>query len=246
MDSLLKLKKVKNSDNAVNLRQLYNDVENFVRNLKSLDAETSTYACLLIPTLKVRLPDDLILLISRKFEGNVWTLDRLLKFISDELIAKETCGSIFNSKTKSHSNDTSKRGQYTANSLLSESREFRKDKNRCVYCNSESHSPSQCGKVSNVKSRIEILRKNSRCFLCLKSGHIFKNCTSSYICRKCDGKHHISLCSKLKKDQEKDESSAKSTDNVVAHVGVLKGTLLQTAKGKVAGINTDETWTNTI
>ena len=116
MDSLLKLKKVKNSDNAVNLRQLYNDVENFVRNLKSLDAETSTYACLLIPTLKVRLPDDLILLISRKFEGNVWTLDRLLKFISDELIAKETCGSIFNSKTKSHSNDTSKRGQYTANS----------------------------------------------------------------------------------------------------------------------------------
>ena len=101
---------------------------------------------LLIPILKARLPDDLILLISRKFEGNVWTLERLLKFISDELIAKETCGSIFNSKTKSHSNDTSKRGQYTANSLLSENREFRKDKNRCVYCNSESHSPSQCEK----------------------------------------------------------------------------------------------------
>ena len=37
----------------------------------------------------------------------------------------------------------------------------------------------------------------------------------------------------------------KSTDNVVARVGVLKGTLLQTAKGKVARINTDETWTTT-
>ena len=92
-------------------------------------------------------------------------------------------------------------------------------------------------KVSNVKSRIEI--DVSRCFLCLKSAHVFKNCTSSYIYRKCDGKHHISLCSKLKKDQEKDESSAKSTDNVVAHVGVAKGTLLQTANGKVAGINTE-------
>ena len=191
---------MENSDDVANLRQLHNDVENCVRNLKCLDVEISTDGCLLIPILKARLPDDLILLISRKFEGNVWTLDRLLKFISDELIAKETCGSIFNSKTKSHSNDTSKRGQYTANSLLSESREFRKDKNRCVYCNSESHSSSQCGKVSNVKSRIEILRKNSRCFLCLKSGHIFLNCTSIYIWRKCDGKHHISLCSKLKKD----------------------------------------------
>ena len=131
MDSLLKLKKVENSDDVVNLWQLYNDVENCVRNLKCLDIETSTHGCLLIPILRARLPDDLILLISRKFEGRVWTLDRLLKFISDELIAKETCGSIFNFKTKAHSNDSTRRGQYTANSLLSESREFCKDKNRC-------------------------------------------------------------------------------------------------------------------
>lgn len=50
------------------------------------------------------MPDDLILLISRKSEGNIWTLDKLLKFISDELIAKETCGSILNSKTNSVDN----------------------------------------------------------------------------------------------------------------------------------------------
>ena len=68
---------------------------------------------------------------------------------------------------------------------------------------------------------------------------------SSHICGKCDGKHHISLCSKLTKNQEKDEPSAESTDSVVAHVGVLKGTLLQTANGKVVGINTDKTWTTT-
>ena len=107
----------------------------------------------------------MILLVSRKFEE----LDRLLKFISNELIVKETCDYIFNSKYKSHSNGNSKRGQYNANSLLSDSREFRKDQNRCFYCNSESLSTLQCGKVSNVKSRISILRKNSRCFFCLKS-----------------------------------------------------------------------------
>ena len=89
---------MENSDNAVNLRQLFNNVENCVRNLKCLDVETSTYGCLFIPILKAKLPDDLVLLISRKFEGNVWTLHILLKFISDELIAKETCGTIFNSK----------------------------------------------------------------------------------------------------------------------------------------------------
>ena len=64
-----------NSDVVVNLRQLFNDAENCVRNVKCLDVETSTYGCLVIPILKARLPDDLVLLISRKFEGNVWTLD---------------------------------------------------------------------------------------------------------------------------------------------------------------------------
>ena len=81
---------MENSDVVVNLRQLFNDVENCVPNVKCLDVETSTYGCLVIPILKAKLPDDLVLLISRKFEGNVWTLGRLLKFISDELIAKET------------------------------------------------------------------------------------------------------------------------------------------------------------
>ena len=76
---------------------------------------------------------------------------------------------------------------------------------------SESHSLLQCGKVSNVKSLIETLRKSSRCFLCLNRENVFKNCTLSCICQKCDGKHHTSICSKLKKNQEKDESSVKST-----------------------------------
>ena len=97
---------------------------------------------------------------------------------------------------------------------------------------SESHSLLQCGKVSNVKSRIKTLRKSSRCFLCLNRENVFKNCTLSCICQKCDRKPHTSICSKLKKNQEKDEYSVKSTDDVVAHVGALKCTLLQIAKGK--------------
>ena len=170
MDSLLKLKKVENSDDVVNLRRLYNNVENCVRNLKCLDVETSTYGCLLIPIFKARLPDDLILLIPRKFEGNVWTLERLLKCISDELIAKETCGSIFNSKTKSHSNGTSKRGQYTANSLLSENGDFRKDRNRCFIVTVK----------TTLRCSVEKCLMQSHVFLlCLKRGHVFKNYASS-------------------------------------------------------------------
>ena len=115
--------------------------------------------------------------------------------------------------------------------MMNDGREFCKDKDRCVYCNSESHFPSQWEKLSNVKSRIEILRINFRRLSCLKSRYFFKNCISSYICEK--------------KDQEKAESSAKSAGNVVAHLGVRKGTLLQTPKGKVAGINRGDIWITT-
>ena len=61
MDSLLKIRKVKSSDDVINLRKLYNDTENCERNLKSLKVETSTYGCLIIPILKDRLPEELYL-----------------------------------------------------------------------------------------------------------------------------------------------------------------------------------------
>ena len=58
MDSLLKMKKVKNMENLNGLRILYTDVKNCVRNLKTLKVETSTYSCLLIPILKKKLLDE--------------------------------------------------------------------------------------------------------------------------------------------------------------------------------------------
>ena len=90
MDSLLKIRKVKSSDDVINLRKLYNDAENCERNFKILKVETSSEECLQIPILKDRLPHDLNLLISRKFGNEIWTLDVLLKYIWHKLLTKES------------------------------------------------------------------------------------------------------------------------------------------------------------
>ena len=92
MYSLLKITKIKHFNEGV--RKHYNDIKSCVRNLKSLKIETTTYDCLLIPILKERLPDDLIILISRKFAEELWTLDTLLKYYNKELQAKECCAKI--------------------------------------------------------------------------------------------------------------------------------------------------------
>ena len=42
---------------------------------------------------------------------------------------------------------------------------------KCVYCLNK-HPPSQCDKVTDVKARINVLKRFSKCFLCLTVGHV--------------------------------------------------------------------------
>lgn len=162
MESLIKIKKLKSSDDLEGLRKLYTDVEKCVRNLKSLKIETATYGCMLIPILNDRLPEDLCLLISRKFGSDLWTLDLLLKYLNEEIQAKERC-------TKNHaaSNDQKRERKYFSASGLNVQNDFRRQK--CVYCYKDEHSPSRCKRITNVKSRTEILRRFGKCFICLQS-----------------------------------------------------------------------------
>ena len=72
------------------MRKLYNEVETCVRNLRSLEVETKTYGCLLIPLLKDKLPEQMLLEISRGFGGAAWILEGFLKGLNNELQAKES------------------------------------------------------------------------------------------------------------------------------------------------------------
>ena len=48
--------------------------------------------------------------------------------------------------------------------------------------------------MTEVAARKAVLRRQRRCFLCLQTSHIVRNCTSKYRCKKCKGKHNISIC----------------------------------------------------
>ena len=157
--------------------------------MKPLRIESSTHGYLLIPLLKEKIPDKLNMIISSQFSGNVWTLELMLKYFNEELHANEICVP-FNST--SNEKDKNRAGYSCLHN-----RSYESKSHKCVYC-SGNHSPSQYKNMANKQSRIDILKKSYRCFLCLKLGHTLKTCPAKYIWRKCNWKHHISICDKGK------------------------------------------------
>ena len=80
---------VKNPNDVINLRKLYDKIEISVRNLDSLDVKKETYGNLLISIINARLPEELHLYLSRNFKNSLWNIDDLLTFLKTDVEAKE-------------------------------------------------------------------------------------------------------------------------------------------------------------
>ena len=66
----------------------------------------------------------------------------------------------------------------------------------------------------------------------MKSGYTLKTCSAKYICRKCNGKHHISICDKGE-NRNRHALQNDSPNSIVAFVDQNKSILLQTARADV-------------
>ena len=65
----------------------------------------------------------------------------------------------------------------------------------CVFCKG-SHSSHRCLKVTNVGARSDIIKRENRCFICLKLNHKSRDCRLKfYSCVNCNQRHNIALCS---------------------------------------------------
>ena len=66
----------------------------------------------------------------------------------------------------------------------------------CIFCNG-SHFNDCCNEYGDIQTRKKHLQKQGRCFICLKGGHISKECSNAqskacYYCGKVG--HHRSIC----------------------------------------------------
>ena len=189
MDDLLKLP-VCTKDTSSQLRLIYDQVFANVRGLESLGINATQYGSFLIPVIMSKLPAEVRLQIARVSVKDVWEVEELLTVIKTEVEAREISDTV---KVTEQEPITPRRGtQPTASALVVT--EGGNNKVSCVYCKAK-HFSASCGALTDVTTaRLDILRKEGRCFLCLSRGHRVSNCTSTRRCRKCNQKHHQSIC----------------------------------------------------
>ena len=193
---MLNLEPVVNAADIKGVRQLYNEMEIHIRSLKSLDVSSESYGTLLVPVILNKITEELRLLISRRFDKDKWEVSEVLVAFKEELEARERCAQMKASSTSSPQRDGIRsRGKtpFTASALYAG-----KDNSTspsCAFCG-QHHTSIKCSIVTNVAARRAILRKKGKCFLCLRSGNLARNCSSNLKCFKCGSHHHTALCEK--------------------------------------------------
>ena len=153
-------------------RAVLEGVEIQVRGLQSLGVNSAQYGALLIPIFMEKLPDELKLIVSRKHKEN-WELNSVLNAVKSEVETRER-SEIRPTTDKLASRKPPFSGNGTACALLTgEGKEF-----SCLFCKGN-HRASGCTIVTNMEDRKAILRKQGRCFICLRRGsHLARNCDS--------------------------------------------------------------------
>ena len=218
MDKLLKLPPVLSSRDVKGMRNICDSIEANVRSLEALDISSEKYGSLLAPIFMSKIPDEIRLTISRNTTAEIWELNGLLQSFKKELQARERCVSVSESRTDKKDNKESSENPFSASSLTA----FGKYQNiSCTYC-SQPHPSARCNVVTDIAARKAALRQRGRCFKCLKSNHISRNCTDGRTCFKCGGHHHISICAKILPSNKLDGSEMKQQSSTPSPVNPQK------------------------
>ena len=205
LDALFAVDTVHNS-NARGLRRLFDTVASHIRSLHALRVQPATYANRFCPTLLRKLPHELKLIISRSLPDDHWDLDVMLTTFEKELIARERSG------MTELSHQTHEDKPSTAAALISGNPSSAMPP--CCYCN-QVHKPASCSTVLQVDARKHILRRSGRCFVCLRKGHMSRECKSIGRCRLCKGRHHTSICEQATNSPLSEKGSIQSSQTSV-------------------------------
>ncbi|XP_078347108.1 uncharacterized protein LOC144632354 [Oculina patagonica] len=190
MEELLKLN-ICTVDKPGQLRFLYDKISVNIRGLEALGVKSDQYGSLLIPIIMAKLPAEIRVQMARNTSQDVWEIESLLDHIQSEIEAREISEKIKAATEQVKRPPPPKPPLPTAGAFFGATSKPESTVPKCVYC-TERHFSASCNKVTHINARRDILRRDKRCFMCLKKGHLVDQCDKS--CRNCKRRHHQSIC----------------------------------------------------
>ena len=209
METLLSFSAITADNHLRDLRRLFDQAEANIRSLRALGVEPESYGTMLSSVLLSKLPPELRLIVSRKVPADNLDMGTLLETFEQELIARERATRVVQPPNRR----VRPPGQQTTSAFVSTTT----GSPECVFCG-QSHASTTCQSVPTADGRKRILRSSGRCYNCLRKNHLSKNCRSTSKCRRCNGRHHTSICAKeqgqetLKKQESEPPNLAKPLD----------------------------------
>ena len=251
MDKLLNIPAVESLKDIKKLRETYDHIETHVRSLSALGVPATGYQQLLAPIIVNKLPSELRIAIARKVKDS--DLSKILQSFNEEVQVREKCVLSKVAVPKENPIEsvkprwTARNNIATTATLYTEQGVDREQIRavKCAYCEG-THKSHSCRTVTNHQVRKKILSQKNRCFICLRPGHVARNCHTSMRCLKCNQRHHSTICDCYSKETVNEKSSTgnakeKSKDSLAnssqsttnMHVNAKKSVLLQTARVQV-------------
>ena len=132
-----------------------------------------------------KLPEEVRLFLSRRIPEKDWSMLAVMKVLQEEIQARERVA-----VDKTAPGRVERQGPHTGATLLSG---VGHGSTTCCYCQ-KPHLSKDCRIVTQPGARKQILLKAGRCFVCLRTGHVSRDCRSKSKCTKCSRRHHVSIC----------------------------------------------------
>ena len=184
----------KPSDNVPSVKDFYDNMESYIRGLRSLGKTEDAYGDLLVPVIFEKLPCRIKTQISREHGDKAWTLTELKDAIYHEIQASQAGDMMtlnedpVTSTAQFLTRGTNKRTYNTPNPTTAQFKTL-----KCAYCK-DNHYSNECERVISIDKRKDIVKRDRLCFNCLRPNHTSKDCQAKGRCRLCKLKHHTSLC----------------------------------------------------
>ena len=186
MDKLLSISAVVSVYDVTKIRNMYDELETHVRNLRSLNIDAKQYSPVLISIVMTKIPPEIRLVVSRIMPTNEeWDVDEWLKVLKREVESREMCSllsSVTSTKPDQRHIERYRPEDFTTAALpVTDGRNqlhyyengrqgyshggSNKINNRrpssCIFCKRE-HAPSRWDVITDINARKSVLRNKGK------------------------------------------------------------------------------------